>query len=91
MILSRLASSLTTATAPVANDCLIIPATRIAKIFVWADVTTFLIQAAGGSLLTQVAHASLGKKLISFGLFTALLLIFGLRVYVPISPHKLLY
>ncbi|KAF7966856.1 hypothetical protein HWV62_36715 [Athelia sp. TMB] len=89
MILGRLAVSLTTSSAPVSSKCLLLPATRIAQIFVWGDVTTFLIQAVGGAMTTQAAHANLGKKialvglilqLISFGLFTGLLLAFGFRV-----------
>ncbi|KZP15033.1 hypothetical protein FIBSPDRAFT_1048403 [Athelia psychrophila] len=89
MILSRLAVSLTTPSTPVSEKCLMIPATRISKIFVWGDVATFLIQAIGGSMTTQAAHANLGKKialiglilqLVSFGLFTCLLIAFGLRV-----------
>ncbi|KZP09800.1 hypothetical protein FIBSPDRAFT_230417 [Athelia psychrophila] len=101
MIFARLAVSLTTSTAPVSETCLIIPATRVAKLFVGADITTLLIQAAGGAMLTQVAHASLGKKivlvglviqLITFAAFTGILAIFGLRVYVPLRcsfPHAL--
>lgn len=62
MILSRIAVSLTTPTAPVSEKCLLLPATRISQIFVWGDVTTFLIQAVGGAMTTQAAHAQLGKK-----------------------------
>jgi hypothetical protein len=88
MILSRLANSLG---RDIADDCLLIPAHRITKMFVWSDVTTFWIQAAGGGLSasasqamsktgTDIAMAGLILQAISFGLFTVLLIAFGFKV-----------
>ncbi|KAF7985913.1 hypothetical protein HWV62_43820 [Athelia sp. TMB] len=89
MILSRLAVSLSTPSAPVSSTCLFLPATRIAKIFVWSDGITFFIQASGGGLSASASMASTGQKislfglilqLVSFALYTVLLLVFGFRV-----------
>lgn len=46
MILGRLAVAM----GDEAANCLVLPAARIAKFFVWSDVVTFLVQAAGGGL-----------------------------------------
>jgi hypothetical protein len=45
-----------------AEDCLPIRASRVAAIFVWSDVVTFIIQAAGGSLEIKISTADLGAK-----------------------------
>ncbi|GAA6062003.1 hypothetical protein JCM10212_006078 [Sporobolomyces blumeae] len=83
VLLSRLAAALG------AEAALFIRAKRIVKIFVWADVVTFLLQATGGGLSANASSADLGHKialvglalqLVSFGLFSLLLLVFGLRV-----------
>ncbi|KAE9397567.1 RTA1-domain-containing protein [Gymnopus androsaceus JB14] len=86
MLLSRLANSLG---QDIADDCLLIPARRITKIFVWSDVITFFIQSGGGGLSANQKSASLGTKiamiglilqLLSFGLFAIMLVAFGFRV-----------
>ncbi|KAF5384013.1 hypothetical protein D9757_006917 [Collybiopsis confluens] len=86
MLLSRLANSLG---RDIADDCLLIPSRRITKLFVWSDVITFWIQAAGGGLSVQqslskmgtdIAMAGLILQLISFGLFALLLIVFGFRI-----------
>ncbi|KAE9395150.1 RTA1-domain-containing protein [Gymnopus androsaceus JB14] len=86
MLLSRLATSLG---QDIADDCLLIPARRITKLFVWSDVITFLIQASGGGLSVNQKSSSVGIKisliglilqLVSFGLFTTMLIAFGFRV-----------
>lgn len=46
MILGRLAAAM----GDEAANCLVLPAARIAKFFVWCDVITFLVQAGGGGL-----------------------------------------
>lgn len=63
MLLSRLATSLG---QDVADDCLLIPARRITKIFVWSDVITFWIQAAGGGISIQAKLSSFGTKVSYF-------------------------
>ncbi|KAJ3710748.1 RTA1 like protein-domain-containing protein [Lentinula raphanica] len=86
MLLSRLANSLG---RDIADDCLLIPSRRITKIFVWSDVITFWVQAAGGGMSVNSSMASAGTtvamiglvlQLVSFGLFTLLLISFGFRV-----------
>lgn len=72
-----------------ANDALFIAPRKIVKLFIASDVSTFLLQAAGGGLSVQPSAATIGKdialiglvlQLISFALFSCLLLIFGWRV-----------
>ncbi|KAJ3986786.1 RTA1 like protein-domain-containing protein [Lentinula detonsa] len=86
MLLSRLANSLG---RDIADDCLLIPSLRITKIFVWSDVITFWVQASGGGMSvnsnlssagTTVAMIGLVLQLISFALFTLLLISFGFKV-----------
>ncbi|KAE9395154.1 RTA1-domain-containing protein [Gymnopus androsaceus JB14] len=86
MLLSRLATSLG---QDIADDCLLIPARRITKLFVWSDVITFWIQASGGGLSVNQKLSSVGTKiamvglilqLVSFALFTIMLIAFGFRV-----------
>ncbi|KAJ6449513.1 RTA1 like protein-domain-containing protein [Mycena vitilis] len=75
----------------VSKKAMLIAPTRIATIFVWSDVVTFLIQAIGGAMSTSstvatidlgntIVIAGLGVQLASFGLFTTLVISFGLRV-----------
>jgi hypothetical protein len=62
----------------------------------WCDVITFVVQAAGGGASAtkgdfakigpKIALAGLIIQLVSFGLFTLLLLIFAYRVFVILSP-----
>ncbi|KAE9395557.1 RTA1-domain-containing protein [Gymnopus androsaceus JB14] len=89
ILLSRLANSLG---RTVADNCLLLPSTRITKIFVWSDVITFLIQAVGGALSTsgksssvkvgeKVALVGLSLQLVSFVGFTLILIVFGLKVH----------
>ncbi|KAK7012233.1 RTA1 like protein-domain-containing protein [Favolaschia claudopus] len=91
MLLSRLAA---TFDEKVANECLLIRRSRIVKIFVWSDVSTFLLQASGGGLSSQTDRniANLGNKLtmvglvlqaVSFLLFSVSLIIFGMRLRFP--------
>ncbi|KAF8076468.1 RTA1-like protein [Lyophyllum atratum] len=76
-----------------ADEHLVIPARRITIAFVTSDITTFLIQAAGGALSASAdtLHANyVGSRiflsgliiqLISFVAFTSLYLLFLYRVY----------
>jgi hypothetical protein len=61
MILGRLAGMLG---SEVASKAMFIAPTRVAKIFVWSDVATFVIQALGGSMLTShdADKQNLGNK-----------------------------
>ncbi|GAA5950838.1 hypothetical protein JCM8115_004987 [Rhodotorula mucilaginosa] len=88
MILGRLAVAM----GDEAANCLVLPAARIAKFFVWSDVVTFLVQAAGGGLSSggtesmsklgsRISIAGLAIQLASFVFFTVTLIIFGFRVY----------
>ncbi|KAH7874399.1 RTA1 like protein-domain-containing protein [Lentinula edodes] len=86
ILLSRLANSLG---RDIADDCLLIPSRRITKIFVWSDVITFWVQAFGGGMSASAKMATIGTtvsmvglvlQLVSFGLFTILLVTFGFRV-----------
>ncbi|GAA6017618.1 hypothetical protein JCM11491_005303 [Sporobolomyces phaffii] len=83
MILTRLAHALN------AESALFIRASRVVRIFVWSDVFTFFLQAAGGGLSASKGSADTGHKialvglalqLVSYGLFCCLLIIFGTRV-----------
>ncbi|KAJ6487146.1 RTA-like protein [Mycena vitilis] len=88
MLLSHLAN---TFDDEVVDRCLIIRRSRIVKIFVWSDVTTFLLQCSGGGL-TSTGNgniANFGNKIgmiglvlqaISFLLFTVALILFAARV-----------
>ncbi|KAJ7144110.1 RTA1 like protein-domain-containing protein [Mycena epipterygia] len=81
----------------VADRCLLIRSSRIVKLFVWSDVTTFLLQSSGGSLTANKNNASLanlGNKIIlvglilqaiSFVLFSCVLVVFGWRVCYQFS------
>ncbi|KAF5367191.1 hypothetical protein D9758_003897 [Tetrapyrgos nigripes] len=88
ILLERLAENLG---HEVAKQCLFLSSSLIVKIFVWADVLTFLLQSSGGGLQTSDNESSrhLGStivivglvfQVVSFGLFTCLLLVFGFRV-----------
>ncbi|KAG6917911.1 hypothetical protein DXG01_000520 [Tephrocybe rancida] len=75
-----------------ASNYLAIPARRITRVFVASDITTFLIQAAGGALSasansthlnfigSRVFLAGLIVQLISFATFTGIYLVFLYRV-----------
>lgn len=45
----------------VAERCLVIKASRLATLFVCSDVITFLLQAAGGGLMSSASGAKLGN------------------------------
>ncbi|KAJ7480667.1 RTA1 like protein-domain-containing protein [Mycena latifolia] len=88
MILARLT---TTFDDEVAQSCLLIRRERITKLFVLSDVVTFILQASGGaqSTSTSASAANTGKsttmvglvlQLLSFGLFTVVLGLFGHRL-----------
>ncbi|GAA6002139.1 hypothetical protein JCM10207_003094 [Rhodosporidiobolus poonsookiae] len=74
----------------VVKSCLFLPIGIIVKLFVWVDVITFLLQAAGGGASAGdgkiqeigplIAFAGLVVQLASFALFTLLLLVFAFRV-----------
>jgi hypothetical protein len=79
----------------VTKNCLIVPATVIVKFFVVSDITTFLIQAAGGAMTAsgqknpkmgdigrKVSMAGLSLQGASFASYTVILLYFGFRVCV---------
>ncbi|KAJ6584911.1 RTA1 like protein-domain-containing protein [Mycena capillaripes] len=88
VLLSHLAATFDEA---VADRCLIIRRSRIVKIFVWSDVSTFFLQSSGGALTAtkSTSLANLGNKIamiglilqaVSFLLFTVALIIFGVRL-----------
>ena len=54
MLLARLALAM----GEEAIHCLLLPATKIAKFFIWSDVVTFALQAAGGGLSTSKTETS---------------------------------
>jgi hypothetical protein len=54
MLLARLALAM----GDEAIHCLLLPATKIAKFFIWSDVVTFALQAAGGGLSTSKTETS---------------------------------
>ncbi|KAJ7113073.1 RTA1 like protein-domain-containing protein [Mycena epipterygia] len=87
-ILGRLSGTLG---PEVSSKTMFITPTRVATIFVWADVGTFLVQALGGSMTTSstkktvdlgnnIVLIGLGIQLVSFALFVTLALVFGSRV-----------
>ncbi|RDB22661.1 Protein RTA1 [Hypsizygus marmoreus] len=81
-----------------ADEYLLIAAQRITIAFVSSDITTFLIQAAGGALSasansshtnfvgSRIFLAGLIIQLISFVIFTSLYIVFIYRVYTR-KPH----
>ncbi|KAJ7759638.1 RTA1 like protein-domain-containing protein [Mycena metata] len=88
MILGRLAGMLG---PDVASRTMFIRPARVATIFVWSDVITFLVQAGGGGLLVSknINTAMSGKRILlaglllqlaSFGLFICLAIVFGVRL-----------
>ncbi|KAJ6553416.1 RTA1 like protein-domain-containing protein [Mycena capillaripes] len=88
MLLSHLAR---TFDQEVADRCLLIRHSRITKIFVWSDFSTFMLQSGGGGLTatTDVKMAALGNRIaliglvmqiVSFGFFTLVLYVFASRV-----------
>ncbi|KAJ7069791.1 RTA1 like protein-domain-containing protein [Mycena amicta] len=88
MILSHLVR---TFDKEVAERCLLVRQSRIVKIFVWSDVTTFLLQSSGGALTASKnnSNAKIGNDIamigiilqaVSFLLFTVVFLVFGFRV-----------
>ncbi|KAJ6559245.1 RTA1 like protein-domain-containing protein [Mycena vulgaris] len=89
MLLARLAA---TFDAEVSDRCLLIRSSRIVKLFVWSDVTTFFLQSSGGGLTAtrNVNLTNLGNKIVmiglvlqavSFLLYTCVLVVFGRRVW----------
>ncbi|KAJ7183400.1 RTA1 like protein-domain-containing protein [Mycena filopes] len=93
MILSHLA---TTFDEKVTDRCLLIRHSRIVKIFVWSDVSTFFLQSAGGGMSTSnptlgntIALTGLVVQALSFLFFSIVLAVFGLRVkkYFPDAWH----
>ncbi|GAA5855451.1 hypothetical protein JCM8547_007835 [Rhodosporidiobolus lusitaniae] len=80
----------------VVKDCLFLPIRVIVKLFVWCDVITFWIQGGGGGLSAErgkiaeigpkIALVGLIIQLVSFGLFTLLLIVFAYRVRTRF-PH----
>ncbi|KAJ7036790.1 RTA1 like protein-domain-containing protein [Mycena alexandri] len=88
VLLSHLAR---TFDAEIADRCLLIRDSRITKIFVWSDVSTFLLQSGGSGISashnpstaklgTDIALVGLILQAVSFGLFTIILLVFAFRV-----------
>ncbi|KAJ7503413.1 RTA1 like protein-domain-containing protein [Mycena galericulata] len=81
----------------VSKESMLIAPTRVAVIFVSSDICTFLVQAIGGSMTTSskintinlgntIVIVGLGIQLASFGLFTILMIVFGIRVKTRF-PH----
>ncbi|GAA5855470.1 hypothetical protein JCM8547_007845 [Rhodosporidiobolus lusitaniae] len=74
----------------VVKSCLFLPIRLIVKLFVWCDVITFLVQAAGGGASAgsgeiakvgpKIALVGLIIQLVFFGMFTLLLIVFAYRV-----------
>ncbi|KAJ7780593.1 RTA1 like protein-domain-containing protein [Mycena maculata] len=76
----------------VTDRCLLIRSSRIVKLFVWSDVTTFFLQSSGGGLTATKNNpsiANIGNKIVMIGLilqavsyllFTCVLIVFGWRV-----------
>lgn len=74
----------------ISKECLIMPAGLLVKGFVWCDVVVFLLQASGGGMSASsgsmgtigkwVSFVGLTFQVVSFGLFTVVLLVFTLRV-----------
>ncbi|BGP06611.1 Envelope glycoprotein gp160 [Rhodotorula toruloides] len=86
-LLGRLARAL----GDEATEALFIRPTRISKLFITSDVITFFLQASGGGMSAgdsdgmrklgpKIALVGLILQLVSFGIFTLLLLVWGLRV-----------
>ncbi|KAI5890449.1 uncharacterized protein SCHCODRAFT_02345316 [Schizophyllum commune H4-8] len=72
----------------VAKDCLWLKSSIIVKLFVWSDVITFFVQASGSGLEVNEDMADIGSnialagliiQILSFALFTLLMLRFGWR------------
>lgn len=77
----------------VTKNCLVFPVTALVKFFVIMDVTTFLIQAAGGGITAStqnnpslgssgqiVSTIGLSLQLASFLAYTIVLILFGIKV-----------
>ncbi|KAJ7898502.1 RTA1 like protein-domain-containing protein [Mycena leptocephala] len=93
MLLARLSF---TFDQQVSERCLVIKASRLATLFVCSDVITFLLQAAGGGLMSSASGAKLGNTIImvglvlqfvSFAIFTCVLLFFGYRMRREYSQY----
>ncbi|KAJ7495222.1 RTA1 like protein-domain-containing protein [Mycena latifolia] len=88
MLLVRLAD---TFDEQLRRRCLPISTTHIVKLFVGSDITTFILQGCGGGLTAiggsianvgaKISMFGLSLQLLSFAIFTALLLNFGWRLY----------
>jgi len=96
IILNKMALSLD---PKIGRTALFISPTKIVRIFITSDVITFLLQATGGGMSVQPSSATAGKnialiglilQLLSFVLFTILLLVFGWRVEAnnPLEWHR---
>lgn len=68
-------------------DASIIRPTRVTKIFVIGDVVAFLMQAGGGGMMAQSSMASIGQKIMLFGLFVQLIF-FGFFLFVALIFFK---
>lgn len=87
MLITRLAASLG---QEITDRCLLIRSSLVVKIFVTSDVCVFLLQAAGGGMSAiGGSTAQIGDKIgligliiqvISYGLFSVLLVVFAIRV-----------
>ncbi|GAA5827141.1 hypothetical protein JCM11251_001137 [Rhodosporidiobolus azoricus] len=93
-----LLSRLSRAMGPEAVHSLFLPAHHVGTIFIWSDVITFLLQAAGGGMTAgndpdrakvgkTVALAGLSIQLASYILFTCLLLVFGFKCLRTIDKY----
>ena len=85
----------------VTKNCLVFPVTALVKFFVIMDVTTFLIQAAGGGITAStqnnpslgssgqiVSTIGLSLQLASFLAYTIVLILFGIKVWVSDSTDR---
>ncbi|KAF7327992.1 hypothetical protein MKEN_00379800 [Mycena kentingensis (nom. inval.)] len=88
----------------IAERCLLIRQSFIVKIFVWSDVTTFILQSAGGSMAASdnITTVKVGDKIalvgvvaqaVSFLLFTVVFIVFGWRLFStePIQNWPILF
>ncbi|GAA6017615.1 hypothetical protein JCM11491_005302 [Sporobolomyces phaffii] len=89
VLLTRLADALG------AESALFIRASWVVKIFIWSDVVSFFALASGGGMSVSENLASIGHNIsmvglvlqvVSYGLFCALLIVFGFRV-PRMFPH----
>ncbi|CAE6497662.1 unnamed protein product [Rhizoctonia solani] len=83
MLLGRLALHLD------ADEFLLIKAKTITKLFLTSDIVTLLIQAAGGSMATNVSIANIGSKIFLVGLIIQLISFCGYMVVFAVFLYRM--